>query len=112
MKTQLQTSKFQAEYGIRWMLAALLILGAMGSAHAADRKSCNATLHISVTVMPIVQAQALAQSTKEEANTSSVAYRLQPVAVRQTREVRNISIETKAHRDAIAVLQTVTTVAD
>jgi hypothetical protein len=112
MNTHSQTSKSQAEYGIRWIVAALLLLGAIGSAHAADRKSCNATLHISVTVMPIVQAQALAQSTEEAANNSSVAYRLQPVAVRQTREVRNISIETKAHTDAIIVLQTVTTVAD
>ncbi|HWH57053.1 MAG TPA: hypothetical protein VN682_05435 [Terriglobales bacterium] len=111
MKANSQNSKLQADCGLRWIIAALLIFCAMGSAHAADRKSCTATLHISVTVMPIVQAQALAQNNERAADTASVAYRLQPVVLKPTREVRSLAIATKGQA-SVAVLETVTTVAD
>ena len=112
MKTESQTTNLQAEYGLRWIIAALLILFAIAPAHAAERRSSNANLNITVMVMPIVQAQAIADRSKKAADTALVTYSLQSVAVKQTREVRSISIETKAHRDTVAVLETATTVAD
>jgi len=112
MKTESQTTNLQAEYGLRWIIAALLILFAIAPAHAAERRSSNANLNITVMVMPIVQAQAIADRSKKAADTALVTYSLQSVAVKQTREVRSISIETKAHRGTVVVLETATTVAD
>lgn len=112
MNTSSQTSNLRAECGLRWIVAALLILGALGSAHAEDKISHNANLHIAVTVMPIVQAQAMVQNTEKPANAASVAYRLQPVVARQTREIRSMSNATETQKPSAAVLETLTTLAD
>ena len=112
MKTQSQTSNRQVEFGVRWIVAALLILCAMSSAHAEDRRSANANLHISVTVVPILQAQAMMHSNQTTAEDHSVTYHLQPVVVRQTREIRSMSTETRAQNRSAAILETVTTIAE
>lgn len=108
-----KTSKLETNCGLRWIIAALLIFCSMGSAHAANRRSCSAELHISVRIMPIVQAQALAQPSERIADQASVSYRLQTVVLRPTRELRSINIATTSNaQPSVAVLETTTTVAD
>ena len=110
MKT-FETSTLQIEYGIRWMVAALLIFAAMGSAHAAERKSANATLTINVTIMPIVQAQTLLGNNEKPVNATNVAYSLQPAVVKQSHEVRTMPVNAKV-QTSVAVLDTATYIAD
>jgi hypothetical protein len=111
MKTRSQTSNLQVQWSLRWTIAALLILCAMGSAHAQNR-SGRANLRINVIVMPIVQAQAMVQGTRTTTLSSPVIYNLLPVALKQTREIRNPLLSTGIVGKPNVVLETVTTIAD
>ena len=112
MSLRSQTSNRQLECGLRWTIAALLILGAIGSAHAQDKTSAQASLHISVTVMPVLQAEALAQSTRAAVEARSVAFNLQHVVLKQSREVRDKSSAVRIVGNPNAILETVTTVVE
>jgi hypothetical protein len=65
-----------------------------------------------VIVMPIVQAQAMVQSTRTTTLSSPVTYNLLPVALKQTREIRNPLPSARIVGKPNVILETVTTIAD
>jgi hypothetical protein len=113
MNTASQTSNMQVQFGLRWTIAALLILLALGSAHAQQRNTATAQLHIRVTVMPMLQAMQSAQTAAQVAEPSAgVAYHLRPVRLQQNFEVRDKLATTRLVGSPSAVLETITTVAE
>ena len=62
--------------------------------------------------MPVLQAQALAQSTRAAVEARPVAFHLQHVVLKQTREVRDKSTTMRIVGTPNAILETVTTVAE
>ena len=112
MNNTLPTSNLQSEFGLRWLIAALLLLCAVGSAQAQNRASATAQLHINVVVVPFVQAQQMALNAHRFADASPVTYHLQPIALRQKREIRDPQSTKKLVGKTSAVLETITTVTE
>ena len=111
MNSTSQSLSVQKQFGFRWMIAALLILLAVGSSHAQYRRSATAQLRISVIVVPILQAQQSVQAMQRNAEgTAAVSYHLQPIVLKQTREMRDKSTTDRLVGKGSAVLETVTSV--
>lgn len=113
MNSASQTLSVQKQFSLRWLVAALLILLAVGSSHAQDRRSATAQLHISVIVVPILQAQQSVQTVQGSIERPApVSYHLQPVALKETREIRDKSATTRLVGKDSTVLETVTRVVE
>lgn len=106
-----QKSNLQLECGLHWIIAALLILCAIGSAHAENGTNARAEMHIRVTVVPILQAQQSAQNMHPRADASPVTYHLQPAMLKVLkREVRDTLTATRLVGRPFVALETATTV--
>ena len=113
MNTASQTLSLQNQFSLRWIVAALLILLAVGSSHAQDRRSATAQLHISVIVVPILQAQQSVQAVQRGTGVrAAVSYQLQPVVLKETREIRDKLTTSRLVGKESAVLETVTSVVE
>lgn len=113
MNSASQTLSVQKQFSLRWVVAALLILLAVGSSHAQNRRSATAQLHISVIVVPILQAQQSVQAVQSAVDRpAAVSCHLQPVVLKETREIRDKSTTRQLVGKESAVLETVTNVVE
>src|SRR5690242_15190828 len=109
MNSTLQTLSVQKQFSLRWTIAALLILLAVGSSHAQDRRSTTAQLHIRVMVVPILQAQQSVQAVQGSVERqAAISYHLQPAVLKETREIRNKLTTSRLVGKESAALETVT----